>query len=308
MLKFLKSRELWFTIVGMILLSALLFFLFFWVFLPAYTRHGKTVRVPEVTKLHLEKAQAKLDSAGLKPVVADSLYIAGMEPLSIISQDPSGLDKVKPDRPVYLTVNKRVPPMVAFPDIFNVSNYQAKLQLESWNLNIKKIKYVPNKYKNLVLAAKWQGKKLKAGDTLPVGSRVELIVGKGKGSILVELPDLVGETFENAISIMHELGLNVGARRFKPDEPGEPGLIIKQDPPYRSGDSIALGEELSLFISGPEPEETMEGIFLGEEDEDADNSTTTPDGAIDTSGPNRSSVAPGSRRSGTRTLPPDEDY
>ena len=49
MLKYFKSKEFWFVIVGgSILLAGLVYVLTFYVFLPNYTQHGESVIVPEV--------------------------------------------------------------------------------------------------------------------------------------------------------------------------------------------------------------------------------------------------------------------
>lgn len=272
MWEYLKSREFWLTILGLIVLAVLMYVLLFLVFLPSYTRHGEFVQVPDVAseKMSIEEARQIIEAEGLQVVVAESLYIAGMEPRAVISQDPVGYRDVKPGRKIYLTVNKVNPPMVRFPDILNVSNYQAKLRLESWNLRIGDIEYRPHPYRNLVLGAKVKGKKIAAGDSIPVGTAIDLIVGQGKGSTNIEMPKLVGLPYQNAISVMHQLGLNIGSIKFDPESDEPDGLVINQYPKFIPNDSIRLGEQISLFISGEQPDETIEGLLEGYIDMDED--------------------------------------
>ncbi|HHG84099.1 MAG TPA: PASTA domain-containing protein, partial [Bacteroidetes bacterium] len=202
MWRYFKSKEFWLTILGIGLLGAIVYFVFFFVFMPGYTNHGESVIVPEVTELSQEEAEEKLSAMGLRPEVVDSLYKSGMPAHAVISQDPLGVSRVKPGRRVYLTVNKVIPPMVQVPDIFGVSQYQAKLRLEGANLAISKMEYVPHEYKNLVLGAFFRGKRIQKGDTLPKYSKIILRVGRGKGTQRTGVPELVGEHYETAIGML----------------------------------------------------------------------------------------------------------
>lgn len=269
MLRYFKSKEFWLTLLGLTLLGVLAYVLLFFVFLPSYTNHGESVLVPEVTEGDLEEAIIKLDGMGLRFEVADSLYISSLPPQTVISQDPSGMSKVKPGRRIYLTVNKTIPPMVRIPQIYNVSTYQAKLLLEGVGLEIQRIEYIPDEFKNLVRYAEFRGKRVKEGDTLPKFSELLLFVGKGLGRERIAVPELVGLKYQEAISILHKDGLNIGAVRFDPKAPEERGTVIQQYPRYPSFDSLKLGADMTLIISGPEPEESIEDMFFGESESDS---------------------------------------
>lgn len=258
MLKYFKSREFLFTVLAVIGLGVLSYVLFFFVFLPFYTQHGEEAQVPKVAGLKLDEAITILEEQGLRYEVADSIYLSTFPPLAIISQDPLAESMVKPGRKVYLTVNKVVAPMVKLPDIIGVSQYQAKLRLEGANLIMGNLKYVPHQYRNLVLGAASKGQRINVGDTIRKGSIIDLVVGEGQGSQKVEIPDLVGETYESAIATLHRLGLNVGNRRFEELSPKAPGTILQQYPKY-NGDSIHLGSAMDMWIAGPQPEENLEG-------------------------------------------------
>jgi len=258
MLKYLKSREFWLTLLGLVVLAGLIFAVVFYWFLPSYTRHGESVIVPEVTEVSLDEAIGILEEKDLRHEVADSIFISNLPPGSVISQDPSGMSKVKPGRRIYLTVNKLVPPKVRIPEIYNVSTYQAKLLLEGAGLKIKRIEYIPDEFKNLVRYGEFEGKRVKPGDTLPKFSELVLYAGRGLGSQRVGIPDLVGLPYQEAISNLHRVGLNVGPIRFNPEAPEPVGTVIRQNPSYIPGDSTNLGTSMTLFIAGPEPEDPIE--------------------------------------------------
>jgi eukaryotic-like serine/threonine-protein kinase len=259
MLKYFKSREFFITVAAVLGFAILSYVVFFFLFLPFYTNHGEEVGVPEVAKLKLEEAISQLEEAGLRYEVADSLYLNHLPPLSIISQDPIGGSKVKPGRRVYLTVNKVVAPVVKFPDISG-TQYQAKLRLEGAGLVLNKVTFQPHEFADLVLGATFNGKVIKEGDEVRKGSKIDIVVGKGKGNERVEVPDLIGQTQLAAISTILRLGLSPSKTTYDPTSTKPPGTVIQQYPNFAPGDSIHVGQEIDIWISGPQPDEAIDGF------------------------------------------------
>jgi eukaryotic-like serine/threonine-protein kinase len=259
MFRYFKSRGFFITMAATLGVFVLVYLLFFFVFLPFYTNHGKETSVPRVSKMPLERAISTLEAAGLGYEVVDSLFLTGQDPLSVISQDPVGGSKVKPGRRVYLTVNKTVAPVVKFPDINSVSQYEAKLKLEGAGLALGRVTFQVHEYADLVLSAKFKDKKLKEGDEVRKGSRIDLTVGKGRGTHRVPMPSLVGESYETAMATLFRLGLSPAKPVFDPASTKPVGTVIQQYPKYAEGDSIQVGREVDLWFSGPEPEDVIEG-------------------------------------------------
>lgn len=271
--------------LSLVALAVIGYLIFFKLFLPSYTNFNESVLVPDVTEGSLSEAIEDLEGKELRWEIADSIYVSSLAPEAVISQDPPGQSEVKPGRRIYLTVNKKVPPMVKIPKIFSVSTYQAKLLLDGAGLRIKKINYIPDEFKNLVRYGEFKGKRIKEGDTLPKFSELILYAGRGLGSQKVGVPDLVGLNYLEAISILHKYGLNIGPVRFDPKASESNGTVIRQDPRYYSGDSLTLGQTVTMFIAGPEPEEGIEDMYfesseVGDEDgdkEDQDADEAKPD-------------------------------
>ncbi|MEY3442389.1 MAG: hypothetical protein RLZZ519_670 [Bacteroidota bacterium] len=259
MLKYFKSREFFITVAAVIGFTVLVYVVFFYVFLPYYTNHGEETAVPDVSKLQLEEAIGKLEEAGLRYEVADSLFLSTLPSLSIISQDPLGGSKVKPGRRVYLTVNKVVAPVVKFPDINGVSQYQAKLRLEGSGLVLGSVKFIPHEFADLVLSATYKSKNIKEGEEIRKGSKIDLVVGQGRGDQRVEIPDLVGNSYESANATLLRLGLSLGTLTYDPASDKTLYTILRQHPNYAEGDSIHVGQEIDLWIAGPEPGDVIEG-------------------------------------------------
>jgi hypothetical protein len=65
-----------------------LFFGFFFVYLPWSTNHGDAVKVPNLKGLSMDAAEDLLDEADLDYEISDSVFVSGAEPLSIIANYP----------------------------------------------------------------------------------------------------------------------------------------------------------------------------------------------------------------------------
>jgi beta-lactam-binding protein with PASTA domain len=92
------------------------------------------------------------------------------------------------------------------------------------------------------------------GETAEVGSTVELIVGSGPTDASV--PELVGQTPDQAAAILEDAGLELGAQAEAPSEEVPAGQIIDQQP--ASGTDLRRGSSVSVTVStGPEPPELV---------------------------------------------------
>jgi beta-lactam-binding protein with PASTA domain len=148
---------------------------------------------------------------------------------------------------------------VKFPDINGVSQYAAKLRLEGAGLVLGEIKFEAHEFTDLVLKATYKNKIVKEGEEIRKGSKIDLVVAKGKGDQKVQIPDLVGNSYETANATLLRLGLSMGTMTYEPNSSKPVLSIVQQYPNYSEGDSIHVGQEIDLWISGPEPGDVMEG-------------------------------------------------
>lgn len=257
MFKYFISKEFFLTLLGLFFIGLVMYFLIFFLFLPAYTRHGDAVLVPDITEASYEEAIAQLKKNGLRYEVRDCTYIPDLEPLTVISQYPVSFSRVKPKRKVFLTINQQTPPIVKVPEIVDITFYQAKSQLESWKLGVGTVTKKPDIAENVVLEAKYLGKELKGGEYLPQGAKIDLVVGDGyKNARMVSLPDLIGLTYEDAITELKIRGLGLGKVVYDPNGPEEEmGFIFRQSPqPDRGIDEVREGYPMIIYVYGEEPE------------------------------------------------------
>jgi beta-lactam-binding protein with PASTA domain len=162
-----------------------------------YTKHGEGMDVPAVKGLTIAQAVSKLEEMGLRYEI-DSVYIMDKPPGIVTDQDPDAGTFVKANRTIYLTINTTQAPNVKFPDIEFKSLREAQAVLESYRLKLGDTTYKPDVSRDVVLEAFFGGQVIKAGETLPTGSRINLILGDGRGNEDVELPNLVGFTLDEA--------------------------------------------------------------------------------------------------------------
>jgi len=251
--EYFQSKEFWVLLGFLFGGTFFLVILFFYIFLPFFTKHGESTTVPEVVNSSLMQAKKTLYNANLNYEVQDSQYQAHLPPLTVLAQEPLPYEKVKPGRKVYLIVNQSTPPMVKLPEILDVNIQQAKYMLENWKLKIGKLTYQHGEAKDAVIGIMYKGKSVKPGDKVLEGSAIDLIVSKGLGDEKVPIPDLVGLNINDATNLLYSKGLSVGGTKYeKSHKKYKEGEIFKQNPKYSENDSVPKGTSFDLWIVGEE--------------------------------------------------------
>lgn len=243
--------------VGLTLaLLAVLFLAFFFVYLPFTTNHGQTITVPDVTRLSVDEMRNLLDDRDLRYEVSDCTYVAGAQPLTVIQQYPRANAKVKEERKIYVTITKRVAPMVQMPNLVSLTLRSAQLNLKSLDLITGDPIYVPDVAKNSVLRQLYNGKEITPGTPVPKGAQIDLEVGDGLGSTMFDIPNVVGLPLDEAEAAIRGSNLKVGTKISVEDPEKEVGTVVRQRPEARSGERIRVGETMDLWIVGPiEPDQ-----------------------------------------------------
>ncbi|MGF7216400.1 beta-lactam-binding protein with PASTA domain [Spirosoma lacussanchae] len=243
--------------VGIILaLFAALFLGFFFIYLPFTTNHGQTITVPDVTRLSLDEMQNILNDRDLRYEVSDCTFVAGAQPLTVIQQYPRANAKVKEGRKIYVTITKRVAPMVPMPKLVDMIDRSAVLMLKSMGLEEGEKTYRPDVAKNAVLRQLYNGKEIVPGTPVPKGARIDLEIGDGLGNTMFAIPDVVGLPLDEAEAAIVGSNLKVGTKISVDDPEKEVGTVVRQRPEARSGERIRVGETMDLWIVGPiEPDQ-----------------------------------------------------
>lgn len=194
----------------MLLIVAALLFAFFSL-LSVITGHGKSASVPDLKGKTLQEAISLLEKQGFAYSIQDSVYLDSIAPLTVIRQAPDAAEVVKQYRTVYLTVNRKNPPLVEMPDLRGFSLRSAEMLLQSLGLKLGDTSFVPDIARNAIKEQKWKGNPIEPGMKVSMGSYIDLVLGSGVGDDEFEVPDLTGLTYAEAVGILESKQLGLGA-------------------------------------------------------------------------------------------------
>lgn len=218
------------------------------------TRHGETVKVPNVDGQSMASAQKLLTAMSFNVIVQDSAFIDSLPPLTVVRQTPEEGSVVKTNRTVYLTLNKTAAPLTAMPDLVNYSFRSAQMTLESQRLQLGDTIYKPDIAKDAVLDQLYKGKTVKPGEMIPEGSKISLVLGDGIGNVANPVPNLVGLSYQQALDLISGSSLNVGVVLTEGALTDTMNaLVTKQNPPQLDASGqpnyIRAGESVDIWLS-----------------------------------------------------------
>ncbi len=236
-----------------ILLLLVLFFGFFFVYLPWSTNHGEAITVPSLKGLTMEEAEDLLNDRNLDYEVTDSTFMAGLKPLTVLSQYPLENSKVKQGRKIYLTINTETAPMIKLPKLTEMSVKSAEQQLLVAGLLKPNLEYQDDIRENEVLEVKYEGTKMDAGTLIAKGSKVTLVVGNGTGDTEIAIPCVEGKPLDEAKLIISGSGLQIGTIIYDDSSAEVAGTVFRQNPSCEAGGKIHTGEVIDIWVAGPQP-------------------------------------------------------
>ncbi|WP_128544862.1 PASTA domain-containing protein [Larkinella soli] len=238
--------------IGIIIsLIAVLFLAFFFLWLPFTTNHGKTITVPDLSRMTTAELADFLDDHDLRFEVSDCTYVAGAEPLTVQSQYPKPGIKVKEGRKIYISITTPNPPMISMPKLVDQTYVSANYALTSNGLRLGKLKYVPDLAQGTVLKQIYNGQEILPGTPIAKGSMIDLIVGDGLGNTTFAVPNVVGMPLDEAKIYLKGANLQVGTILPVEDPEKEVGTVVRQNPAAKPGATIRVGDIVDLWIVGP---------------------------------------------------------
>ena len=142
-----------------------------------YTNHNYYISVPNVSGMSFDEAQIRLEQAGLRSKIMDSVYNEKARAYTIVEQNPKASDMVKEDRTIYLVINTGNKPKIKAPNLVDMSLTLAKAVIKNRDLVLGNIEMAYDPIgNNLVLAQQYKGQVLKEGTLIPKGSIINLTV------------------------------------------------------------------------------------------------------------------------------------
>lgn len=236
--------------------SAIAFFLllFILLFLRIYTLHNRTIEVPDFTDMTLESSEELVALRKLESEIFDSIYLAGKPTGVVLEQHPKPGAKVKKGRRIFFTINSSGPEKVYMPSLVGETLPNAKAKLQTLGLLLGELRYRYDITKNVVLEQQYHYQKIEPGDTLFKGSKIDLVLGKGLGTELTPVPDLIGLTEEQARYRAGQAMLSVGAtipdHTITKDLPDSlTPFVFRQSPIHDNATRVKLGSPVDLWIT-----------------------------------------------------------
>ncbi|MEU7324898.1 Stk1 family PASTA domain-containing Ser/Thr kinase [Streptomyces griseoviridis] len=197
----------------------------------------ETVRIPALGGVALDTARERLKKDGLEPGMVTREFSEDVAKGSVIATDPAAGTERRAGAAVALTVSKGSP--VDVPDVTGEDLADARQELEDAGLTVKVADGQVNSEfdEGQVAAQTPQGdSRLAEGDT------VTLTVSKGPEQI--EVPDVVGQSVDDATRALRDAGFQVEEDR------GLLGLFgdTVKDQSVKGGETAAKGSTITLKI------------------------------------------------------------
>ncbi len=196
------------------------------------------VAVPPVAGEQFSTAQAQLQNAGftVSQVQVTSAQKAG----TVIRQVPLAGTQAKEGSTVALTVSSG-PGNTTVPTVVGEPAAQAKANIESQSLNVGNVQHQSS---TTIASGRVIESSPTAGTSVPVDSKVTLIVSTGPPS--VQVPDVTSEDVGQAKATLEGRGFNVGTVD-EVSSAATPGTVINQSP--GGGASVPSGSDVTLVVA-----------------------------------------------------------
>lgn len=211
------------------------------VFIFPPTSAASDLSVPNVTGLSFDSATAKLHDEGFKVARGERRFDASAPAGLVLGQTPTPGTTEPKGYTVVLDVS-RGQRSVEVPRVVGLTREQATSEIEDAGLEVGEVKTVENAApRGQVLLSSPVG-----GATAPTPSKVDLTVSDGPGELTV--PDLIGQDYGQARSLLGQLGFEVGEVKYENNPAFRPNTVIGQSPAANS--SASAGTTIKLTVSG----------------------------------------------------------
>ena len=215
------------------------------------TQHNKQIEVPDFTNMTWSEARKAASDAGVRIVLADSVYVKRLKPGVVYLQTPGAGAQVKRGRRVRLTTNTTVPKEVLMPSLVGFSMRQAKAELARAGLNLGRLIYTRDIATNNVLRQQRGGVDIKPGTSLASGTTINLVLGLNPNDNITYVPKLLGKQYLPAVDQALESSLNIGRLHFdetvKTYADSVSAFVYQQRP--AASEKVRLGTEVTMSLT-----------------------------------------------------------
>lgn len=220
------------------------------------TFKGGEVLVPEVTGKDIIFTLEVLSERDLNLKVSGWQYSNSIPKNYVISQKPLAGQLLKKDGDINVIMSKGTKE-VAIPRLVGEIRRKAEIILKRNGLKEGNVTRVHStRYKKDVVIAQDPLPQAKAGR----GTKVNLMVSKGKAVNAYFMPDLTGRDIKEVIKVIESMNLGIGNVSEELREDMKPGLVLEHEPAY--GYKVSAEEKVNFVVSKhPGPDKSIEGTY-----------------------------------------------
>jgi len=232
-----------------------------------YTQHGYEIEVPQITGLYPQEAEVLLASNGLHLEIVDSTFSRKVPLGTIVEQNPVVESKVKEGRCIYVVINASEHRQVVLPELHDVSYRQAENMLRQLGFQVGEIIYEPSEYRDLVLDLRIDTVSLETGEKVQEGAIITMVVGQGKGTEMVSVPDVAGMKLMVARSLLLSEHLTLGRIEYdeEPTEENRDEYVVYYQHPS-SGVSVLEGGSVQVKLTTDKTKAVTANNILDEDE------------------------------------------
>lgn len=209
--------------IGIIAGSFVFGFISFYYLMPFIIKHSKTIEVPYLENMSVEKAKSFLSSLDLQYVISDSVNSNEVAKGCVVRSHPSTKEDVKIGSVIKLVVSKG-PKKVRLPDIIGLSRDEAVDSLSKYGITNRVFINYPVQKKDRV--EKVIKTKPTVEDSLEEGGMLTIYIGKEKRKVFL-MPNLNGMKIEEAEEEIAKYDLILGEIRWIEEKEER---VIQQSP------------------------------------------------------------------------------
>ena len=210
--------------------------------MPLFVHSIDVIKVPNVTGMTMNKAESIIKNSGLRIAEVRDAYSEKVPKGLIISQLPFGNSEVRKGRRMYIIVSKGIEKIIV-PNLIGRTEREARIQLMSMGFQVGSVIEEENEegIRGQVIS-----QSISPGLKIPFGNTISFVICKGK---VVEVPNLIGKTYEEAKFILEELGLFLADPLYSSAENGtfQSGVIFRQD--FLAGEKVEEGDVITVTVS-----------------------------------------------------------
>ncbi len=225
--------------VSVILVSFVFGFGIFYYLMPVIVKHSKTIEVPYLKHMSMERAGDFLTTLGLKYVVSDSVHSNEIPKGFIVNSDPAAKEEIKLGGKIKLIVSKG-PRKIRLPDIIGLSREEAVDSLDIYGITNRVFINYPVQEEEL--DEKIVKTKPAIEDSIAEGGMITIYIGTEKRKVFL-MPNLNGMILDEAEEEILKYGLILAEIKRTS---GEVDVVIQQSP--APGVEVTFEDKVKLVV------------------------------------------------------------